>query len=266
MCSHSGLSPRVRGNPVGAADGLDLRRSIPADAEEPIRPRPRSRPRRVYPRGCGGTGTGGGGGGSGSGLSPRVRGNLLNAVPNPYSRGSIPAGAGEPSGTVPLRSWRKVYPRGCGGTAVCRTAMRPSMGLSPRVRGNPLPRPGVHGSGRSIPAGAGEPDGTDGTDGTDGVYPRGCGGTLSASGPIAGTQGLSPRVRGNLLLGSCLRASSGSIPAGAGEPGVSLRAVRDGEVYPPRVRGNLEYPSERYETVRSIPAGAGEPEVRHGDE
>ena len=50
------------------------------------------------------------------------------------------------------------------------------------------------------------------------VYPRVCGGTPPRLLPISGFWGLSPRVRGNLVirLPRCLRPWS--IPACAGEP------------------------------------------------
>ena len=51
----SGLSPRVRGNPVISAAGFLLSRSIPACAGEPSSYRTAAPPRGVYPRVCGGT-------------------------------------------------------------------------------------------------------------------------------------------------------------------------------------------------------------------
>ena len=112
-----GLSPRVRGNlrpyhhpPKGSW-------SIPARAGEPgdcCCPRDLW---WVYPRACGGT------------LCAR-------ALP-PRSGGSIPARAGEPSALEHYRRVVGVYPRACGGTYIRRRSFRSSIGLSPRVRGNP---------------------------------------------------------------------------------------------------------------------------------
>ena len=51
-----------------------------------------------------------------AGLSPRVRGNLNADRVAARSRGSIPACAGEPTPSSPMRSPWKVYPRVCGGT------------------------------------------------------------------------------------------------------------------------------------------------------
>ena len=51
----AGLSPRVRGNPVGHLPGVALERSIPACAGEPAYCPKRRRYSGVYPRVCGGT-------------------------------------------------------------------------------------------------------------------------------------------------------------------------------------------------------------------
>ena len=91
-------------------------------------------------------------------------------------------------------------------------------GLSPRVRGNPgLPL--LKGSSvRSIPARAGEPVAAAVAAGACAVYPRACGGTVADECSITFSNGLSPRVRGNLadLIG--WQEMVGSIPARAGEP------------------------------------------------
>ena len=71
-------------------------------------------------------------------------------------------------------------------------------GLSPRVRGNQLELTRQGAGGRSIPACAGEPEG-----GSPGL-----------------SQGLSPRVRGNLTVEDERRTRS--IPACAGEPLVNV--------------------------------------------
>ena len=96
-----------------------------------------------------------------------------------------------------------------------------------------------------------------------------------------GSQGLSPRVRGNRGC-RCLHGSpSRSIPACAGEPWSRREMDLCGPVYPrvcggtcthpgrvlcgrglsPRVRGNQLFVYERARQLRSIPACAGEPDV-----
>ena len=153
----------------------------------------------VYPRVCGGTWATTWSKPAAYGLSPRVRGNLRYANENYINTGSIPACAGEPARLITGHPPSTVYPRVCGGTC-CTTSNRLSHpGLSPRVRGNPPPRPpGRHGP-RSIPACAGEP-----YEGTimvfpPPVYPRVCGGTLRWDTLSGAWYGLSPRVRGNLM-------------------------------------------------------------------
>ena len=92
-----GLSPRVRGNPVGAGHELRLHGSIPARAGEPRARIAGSRWGRVYPRACGGTQIILVESSSTAGLSPRVRGNLYCYRDTDRDRRSIPARAGEPS-------------------------------------------------------------------------------------------------------------------------------------------------------------------------
>ena len=71
-------------------------------------------------------------------------------------------------------------------------------GLSPRVRGNLLEENKPENPNGSIPACAGEPLSAIPARRNEGVYPRVCGGTLVyRPGPVP-TEGLSPRVRGNL--------------------------------------------------------------------
>ena len=175
-----------------------------------------------------------------------------------------------------------VYPRVCGGTPTVADFETRPMGLSPRVRGN-LPRgerqSHSHGS---IPACAGEPA-TGGRPVDFGqVYPRVCGGTGIDHVAKKVIEGLSPRVRGNLLLDQRLRANLRSIPACAGEPHRKAIQRRLREVYPrvcggtefpvfvkhkghglsPRVRGNRCWIGRRGTRWWSIPACAGEPHGR----
>ena len=93
---NTGLSPRVRGNPVLAAEPARYRRSIPACAGEPSSGSSASGMPEVYPRVCGGTWIGSRHRRPVAGLSPRVRGNLPDASGKAYTGRSIPACAGEP--------------------------------------------------------------------------------------------------------------------------------------------------------------------------
>ena len=277
-----GLSPRVRGNRRPRSPHHQRSGSIPACAGEPGCGRSRPGEERVYPRVCGGTATIPARGERGRGLSPRVRGNPKRGGPPHAGDGSIPACAGEPTGTGPTRPSGTVYPRVCGGTSTSFSRLMLLWGLSPRVRGNhDLAKEGGAHKG-SIPACAGEPSRGGRTPGLGRVYPRVCGGTVESSGMPSGYPGLSPRVRGNLTAALLPGMCTGSIPACAGEPSCAPGAAPARAVYPrvcggtaspapagrgeaglsPRVRGNRTIVRYSDEANRSIPACAGEPSVR----
>ena len=153
----NGLSPRVRGNRRLELERLLVRRSIPARAGEPPSGRQRQSRAAVYPRACGGTSPAPTSGTCSAGLSPRVRGNPHLVGCGGGYVGSIPARAGEPSCLSGGDLRPAVYPRACGGTSSSWCSCSQPRGLSPRVRGNPVPRAwGVPRDG-SIPARAGEP-------------------------------------------------------------------------------------------------------------
>ena len=172
-----------------------------------------------------------------------------------------------------------VYPRVCGGTVQRSHHQQVRRGLSPRVRGNPVPGSGVDFLGGSIPACAGEPTYTTHGGTPCWVYPRVCGGTLHRPLPWPKPPGLSPRVRGNRRHFLNALGQRRSIPACAGEPTIAIGAGVPATVYPrvcggtasalavwvavcglsPRVRGNRKMPHTVPGWVRSIPACAGEP-------
>ena len=131
----------------------------------------------------------------------------------------------------------------------------------------------------SIPACAGEPTGPYRPHRPPTVYPRVCGGTVSASSLAGVTTGLSPRVRGNLCSPHLPNGVTRSIPACAGEPPRTRNCQMVSMVYPrvcggtnpiltitsmarglsPRVRGNHAGSTDGAGGPRSIPACAGEP-------
>ena len=181
-----------------------------------------------------------------------------------------------------MASFPMVYPRVCGGTASYKRQRTGCLGLSPRVRGNPKTLEAATVDGRSIPACAGEPRRRRCDSLPSRVYPRVCGGTLGAALLEAGVKGLSPRVRGNLVVGAEDLHLRRSIPACAGEPGARIAWRTCSAVYPrvcggtkrigqideaaaglsPRVRGNRST-RVKYERIQgSIPACAGEPSCR----
>ena len=161
-----------------------------------------------------------------------MRGNRTGRPDPRAARRSIPACAGEPRLRQTETARYGVYPRLCGGTLHRLELDSDALGLSPRVRGNRSNRDVVTQSTRSIPACAGEPSGRRPSEGWKWVYPRVCGGTATSRRTSSMMQGLSPRVRGNLVKGLGKVYSNGSIPACAGEPpsGQPCRAPR--RVYP----------------------------------
>ena len=248
-----GLSPRVRGNHLAGWPVWSRQRSIPACAGEPGVIGAEHPAARVYPRVCGGTRQRPNGQQAGVGLSPRVRGNRRPAVPAGACCGSIPACAGEPGCGVSAYIRGRVYPRVCGGTRIMMPYDMATMGLSPRVRGNPgcpnqgpapvrsipacagEPRPGGQRQRTrigSIPACAGEPCAAPTPPAAPWVYPRVCGGTVRPGQPRPVPPGLSPRVRGNRVSAGSGQVRLGSIPACAGEPCYGGNSLYQGWVYP----------------------------------
>ncbi len=187
---------------------------------------------RVYPRVYGGTCRHRIGIIPPVGLSPRVRGNPGAKKTPAREVGSIPACTGEPFRALRARRFSRVYPRVYGGTSLPRTCFIPTLGLSPRVRGNPddlergpadvgsIPActgepapysrgsttvtvyPRVYGGTVSRRKGSrvrGEPYQRRRTPRSGRVYPRVYGGTIPRVGIVPPSLGLSPRVRGNPL-------------------------------------------------------------------
>ena len=269
--SFRAMPPCVRGNPGDNQYRHVSPGSIPACAGEPRCRRRRAPSPGVYPRVCGGTKENGTSASPALGLSPRVRGNPVKSqfgdeletmlglsprvrgnhlvtVTRTENRGSIPACAGEPRGPRPRRRRSRVYPRVCGGTRFFRIVGKRFDGLSPRVRGNPAGVDAIGVLPGSIPACAGEPPQTWSTRSTKRVYPRVCGGTRIMVSVRRRGEGLSPRVRGNLLPAHVERGELGSIPACAGEP----HSPRDPS---PRVRGNRW--ASRLSSIPACPLCAG---------
>ena len=125
-----------------------------------------------------------------------------------------------------------VYPRVCGGTQAVRAICWHNDGLSPRMRGNPLPLCSDPFCSGSIPAYAGEPRPHRLGRMLRAVYPRVCGGTLRQLDESVDGHGLSPRMRGNPADLGLAFPLCGSIPAYAGEPNAGLHAVLSVWVYP----------------------------------
>ena len=188
-----------------------------------------------------------------------MRGNRVGPQVVVQCHGSIPAHAGKPFMPLILPGVLWVYPRACGETAIDDLIQAWEKGLSPRMRGN-QPSDDTWGAAkRSIPAHAGKPAAPRRSQRRFEVYPRACGETRAPGTYSIARQGLSPRMRGNLLERHLPGPSPGSIPAHAGKPSPSSGAKSPARVYPracgetrsrhssqsgqwglsPRMRGNL---------------------------
>jgi len=178
----AGLSPRARGSlsviirlvqPVG---------SIPAGTGEPVGGNAVEPRLGVYPRGHGGAEREPCATYQQAGLSPRARGSHLGRPERDGSKGSIPAGTGEPSGSPISSPLAGVYPRGHGGAARSSGHGRVDWGLSPRARGSLARLISMRARSRSIPAGTGEPRRWPCSRRATRVYPRGHGGAARLEG------------------------------------------------------------------------------------
>ena len=234
-----GLSPRMRGNRQRVRAAGQRGRSIPAYAGEPLCANPVGGVPRVYPRVCGGTTNLPAAIARMDGLSPRMRGNHGHTAVRQWPPGSIPAYAGEPAAGLVSSGRGTVYPRVCGGTGDVRRDGRYGVGLSPRMRGNRPRLLGPHPQRRSIPAYAGEPAGLRSRPIVATVYPRVCGGTPPQCPIILARRGLSPRMRGNPIANGGGGLRDRSIPAYAGEPGITAPWRVVAKVYPRVCGGTL---------------------------
>ncbi len=135
---------------------------------------------------------------------------------------------------APRSAW--VYPRVGGGTDPDGRLVHGRDGLSPRGRGNRGPDSRVNVGTGSIPAWAGEPPASGKGPMRGRVYPRVGGGTKSQRPSAMVVPGLSPRGRGNRGDDDQRSQIRGSIPAWAGEPGVTFPSCQRKWVYP-RVGG-----------------------------
>ena len=213
-----GPSPRVRGILLEGDAHQRRAGSIPAGAGNPPDARSSTAATAVHPRGCGESPHRPRRPPGASGPSPRVRGILRRRGAGPGERGSIPAGAGNPSSgaTCRRRSW--VHPRGCGESPMSSPEAARSAGPSPRVRGIQPAVLVVAVEPGSIPAGAGNPASRSAARSASWVHPRGCGESVVLVRLLAAVRGPSPRVRGILVLERDVDPRPGSIPAGAGNP------------------------------------------------
>ena len=151
-----GPSPRVRGKRVRRCPGRVQYGSIPASAGETRTAAHAADSRGVHPRECGGNATRFPRDFGADGPSPRVRGKRGGQRLRPGDARSIPASAGETSGSGVGATRPAVHPRECGGnqSRSCPGSAQP--GPSPRVRGKRVSMMSSKLWPGSIPASAGE--------------------------------------------------------------------------------------------------------------
>ncbi len=153
-----GLSPRVRGNPHRPIRKVRPVGSIPACTGKPDQNQAFHPFSKVYPRVYGETLDHSGMDFVSQGLSPRVRGNRSPTRSPPDLMRSIPACTGKPDCYYAGCPSDAVYPRVYGETAAVFATIGILVGLSPRVRGNPLVCTAVPLGLWSIPACTGKPE------------------------------------------------------------------------------------------------------------
>ncbi len=213
-----GLSPRGRGNRGSRRRRQSSPGPIPAWAGKPSMPAPLSTAPWAYPRVGGETTTRMHAPSLTWGLSPRGRGNRNADPASGGVAGPIPAWAGKPLSAAHGRSIDRAYPRVGGETIQDTDTITLETGLSPRGRGNPFGMSLSHTVQGTIPAWAGKPPAPLLSDFWCRDYPRVGGETMTGLKVIAGSQGLSPRGRGNLQRLTGAAAGGGTIPAWAGKP------------------------------------------------
>ena len=193
-------------------------------------------------------------------------------------RRSIPAYAGETRAHDLRRTFIRVDPRVCGGNALAAAAGAYLGGRSPRMRGKQTNTSFEVSVPGSIPAYAGETKAVRCVQTGIQVDPRVCGGNVKACECTSASHGRSPRMRGKLVTPIGGGTSPRSIPAYAGETGVSdslpvfekvdprvcggnrieSRAVLSNPGRSPRMRGKQGTPGGGRGGGGSIPAYAGE--------
>ena len=121
----------------------------------------------------------------------------MEALKVTASQRSIPVCTGEPRRADITIHKLRVYPRVYGGTTLDMKVIKPTAGLSPCVRGNPIALHSRPRGLRSIPVCTGEPWCPRCWYWYRPVYPRVYGGTLPVITMTLFLNGLSPCVRGN---------------------------------------------------------------------
>ncbi len=197
MC---GLSPWVRGTRPEGGLLKSIDRFIPVGAGNTIARFTNHLNQAVYPRGCGEHTPFTDIRFIGVGLSPWVRGTRVREILMTWAFRFIPVGAGNTIFDSVFGRICPVYPRGCGEHFQRLVIAVFIIGLSPWVRGTHVHKETTDMAWRFIPVGAGNTWPPSASTTLAPVYPRGCGEHVSAAHFNYTHNGLSPWVRGTLLV------------------------------------------------------------------
>ena len=223
----------------GQRQGLRAR-SIPAHAGETPGSATSAPALGVHPRTCGGNELAWNTVIPRHGPSPHMRGKLIDRERCVTSQRSIPAHAGETRehGRRTIRN--TVHPRTCGGNVPIPGTKHGLPGPSPHMRGKPQRRPYHLGTGRSIPAHAGETTSCPTLPDNIAVHPRTCGGNGLQGDRYIREWGPSPHMRGKPTSPARTPGRTRSIPAHAGETLCSRVRTCHLTVHPRTCGGNMK--------------------------
>ena len=227
-----GLSPRVWGSPIDAAQTAINAGSIPTCVGQPVQTSGSQHVYEVYPHVCGAALYNDGWTIPRIGLSPRVWGSLVGRKQRDHPKRSIPTCVGQPEARIERLEITPVYPHVCGAALFRHHAKRGWFGLSPRVWGSLPDCVLAIGGDGSIPTCVGQPISFLQTTWIIGVYPHVCGAAGTLMTPTPQHQGLSPRVWGSPMAISVAKIGVGSIPTCVGQPVCVRHLICFSWVYP----------------------------------
>ena len=274
----SAVHPRGRGERLGTNERCNhQRRFIPADAGNARHCACKYTPVPVHPRGRGERSTLSSTIDTDCGSSPRTRGTLTDKSTAKKGIRFIPADAGNAEMSFTASVTGSVHPRGRGERIGSRLIHPIKHGSSPRTRGTRSLCASDSGTGRFIPADAGNAIYGSAYKPGDSVHPRGRGERSLADCAKSSPCGSSPRTRRTRMDRMCAMYLHRFIPADAGNAHrrthtpwyVAVHPRGRGERVPrhpmvtwicgssPRTRGTPGNPTSFLALRRFIPADAG---------
>ena len=273
-----GSSPRARGKRCKLRQLKQQIRIIPARAGQTCHASRQPPPSPDHPRACGANQGAPADPVSRSGSSPRVRGKRCAIGHQITNMRIIPARAGQTRHGTARPRRPTDHPRACGANDARHDRASSIVGSSPRVRGKRGGGGQFRGTGRIIPARAGQTSSVSAALIPRPDHPRACGANSIVGGYGNSGRGSSPRVRGKLVFVEDAQIPLRIIPARAGQTASVERRGRGQTDHPracganrrrspllsemygssPRVRGKLSGGYFQDERCRIIPARAGQ--------